>query len=1645
MLRLWIVCQASSCFADVAVDNGDGSFRSVEAEAASTARGELTGLPTLAANATVHEISLSDASYVAVTPAQHFSGLASFDIVALTHKPESTVTAHSVATVSMAVAARADTPTVAATVANATTLEDHDVVINVTTLELVDKDGSEALQLALTVAVDGNVAGVSWDGAAITPTVGASAMHVSYVLPTTAPDAIVVHLNEHFAGALSVQLQATATELVGGDAAVAVVTVNTTVVPVPDPPQLLISQSQTTRLEDEWFSVFVSAVLTDQDGSESLAVSFAPAEAGVIAAVEVSGAAIPWDDNAQHYALSASLFNAGVATPVEVRLLAATNLAGAITLVFQATATEDATAQRAVTVDTLESELGRVADVPVFTINTTNVVVAEDNWATITIDELRVADESEELTLTIQAVQGAASVAAVKANGTILPRPDSGVYEVPLQADTPTPMTVEVLPQQHLSGLLRVLLTATSTETDVEEAPLSASRAHVVTLDVVPVADPPVVAVLGVDSSNTTTCDEDTEVDITIDASLVDDDTSEQLATVLVVPTGTLQAVYVAGVLTVASQDSSATHDTFLVNIPRAVVRLVPAAHFSGRIDLAVVATAVETANAVNSSATAVFEVLVNAVADVPTVVLQPAPAPSTQLEEAPLPVTSVTPGDTDGSESLLVVLRGATDVDTAAIRVVSVNGNVVPTNASGWVLPSANISSVGVGVTATFVGTLTLELSVTSTEASNDDTHTSTTTIALEFVETARLSVSLPASVTEGTDVSLALSLAAAPTSPVTVDITTTLGAASSQPAATLTIHPSTLLFTPAGWDDVQTVVVRAAADQVDEPNSAHTVRFSLSTQDTRFHDVPVPPSALTFHDVDEAGVAIDFVPPATGTMSEGGTALYSVVLESKPYSGAVSVNCATSSSDLTLDPVVVTFTNATWDTPQTVTVASTNNFDIEAQERTHTVAHTVSSFSPEYATQQAPSLSLTVQEDDLPGVGVSESTVSILEWDGFDDTFEEPSMRIPVVITLLARPVADVTVGIVVAAPQSNLTITHTDLLFTRSSWNVPQEVVLAAFTPSDAEITREKLTFTGTVSFTTRSTDAQFDSASPLVMLRKASGLSTMSDQHIAVSVVRLPPPDRTPVPVMLSAVEDFHSFTVLITFDSDTDTAGQGVGLENTAPCDVALTSASAGLFGSPAPDVEASIVAPSVFDIATPMDSGPACAWLTARKLVVFEGHDVSAVDGSIIHVRPVTMRASTGTSAFVKGSVAMVERPPAPEMLSVAFDNSGTNLDALFTDDARDLLPVEGGKCDKFFENVESLGVGAKCAWITHNLLRVTMGVGATIEPSLTRRLQSMVPRLLVAVQCNQQTSLVLKVFGVAVEVTAGVVPTACVAVEPPPNPPSPTAVIVAPANVGVCEGATLDSTLSTGSAGRDMIVTWELVSLVATGEAGIAAGTNLTNTTEGVAFAAVLGNATSADVAIVTVPSAAFPPASIATVRLTARNYLSPVTSSSVSSIQKDPIAIPVVALDGFSQREARRSDAFVIRGSGRSSPCGSQFRRMGFAWEVVSTQPLPQSALPAGYTLVSPFTTTALDLTTAAIQAAASNDPRVLRIPAGVLRPGNQHRLRMRGWLKESPDVKNFVDATVSVMPSDLVASIRGGDRSGVAIVRPRMFVLH
>jgi len=187
-----------------------------------------------------------------------------------------------------------------------------------------------------------------------------------------------------------------------------------------------------------------------------------------------------------------------------------------------------------------------------------------------------------------------------------------------------------------------------------------------------------------------------------------------------------------------------------------------------------------------------------------------------------------------------------------------------------------------------------------------------------------------------------------------------------SSMDATEGSVSPTSLIFTNLDYN-AKTVTVTGVDDGIQDGPQAYVIVTSpASSADTDYANLDASDVSVTNID-NEAGTPGVLVTPTMGliTTEAGGTASYTVVLQSQPNA---PVNVAIASDNLlegTVDKASIDFDNTNWDTAQTITVTGVDDavFDLD---QAFNITNTITSADPAYTGLAVINVSATNQDDE-------------------------------------------------------------------------------------------------------------------------------------------------------------------------------------------------------------------------------------------------------------------------------------------------------------------------------------------------------------------------------------------------------------------------------------------------------------------------------------------------------------------------------------------------------------------------------------------------------------------------------------------------------------------------------------------------------
>ncbi|MCF3625070.1 Ig-like domain-containing protein [Planktothrix agardhii 1801] len=331
---------------------------------------------------------------------------------------------------------------------------------------------------------------------------------------------------------------------------------------------------------------------------------------------------------------------------------------------------------------------------------------------------------------------------------------------------------------------------------------------------------------------------------------------------------------------------------------------VTPAANLAGSSDITVTVT-----DGTNQATSDTFTLTVNPVNDLPTIndIANQTTAQNTVTAAIPFTI-----GDIE---------TPAADLQVA---VTSDNPTLVPNN---------NIVLGGAGSDRTLTVTPaasqngTANITVTVTDA---DGGISSDAFALNVAPLADIIVAPTTGLTtseSGTTATFTVKLDTQPTADVTIPV------ASSDPKEG-TAAPTSLVFTAANWNTAQTVTVTGVADNTVDADKPYTIQLQAAVStDPNYTGKDATDVAVKNTNIDVADI---IVAPTTGltTDEKGKTDTFTVKLGTKPTAEVTIPVLSSNTAEGTAAPTNLVFTDANWDTAQTVTVTGVADNTVDADK---------------------------------------------------------------------------------------------------------------------------------------------------------------------------------------------------------------------------------------------------------------------------------------------------------------------------------------------------------------------------------------------------------------------------------------------------------------------------------------------------------------------------------------------------------------------------------------------------------------------------------------------------------------------------------------------------------------------------------------
>ena len=398
---------------------------------------------------------------------------------------------------------------------------------------------------------------------------------------------------------------------------------------------------------------------------------------------------------------------------------------------------------------------------------------------------------------------------------------------------------------------------------------------------------------------------------------------------------------------------------------------------------------------------------------------------------------TSINEGNTDqlavvltsqpAPDEVVVIDLLSTDPNAASFSPSSVtftNGN--------WGTPQ-NINITGVQDADAYDESVTITASVNNSSSTSSPFHdiSKSTAYTIQDDETADLNISASSLIIdEEASVAFTISLTTQPESDVIINL-------SSDNTDAATVAPASITFTNSNWNTAQSVSVSGVPDDNLSDESAIITASVNASSDSGFTGISDQTVDITITDSDVANFTV--TPNPLG-ISEGGTGSFSVVLTAQPTDDVIITLTNGNDAAVSFSTTPLTFTSASWNTPQSIEVQGLEDDDANNEVVNITLA--IDNTSDAYFLGKENTLTVNITDNETANFVVSSTTLNVDE--NSSNTYT---------IYLSAEPSSPVTINL--ASDNTNAaTVSPASITFDNTNWSEAETVTISGEIDTNVE---------------------------------------------------------------------------------------------------------------------------------------------------------------------------------------------------------------------------------------------------------------------------------------------------------------------------------------------------------------------------------------------------------------------------------------------------------------------------------------------------------------------------------------------------------------------------------------------------------------
>lgn len=251
------------------------------------------------------------------------------------------------------------------------------------------------------------------------------------------------------------------------------------------------------------------------------------------------------------------------------------------------------------------------------------------------------------------------------------------------------------------------------------------------------------------------------------------------------------------------------------------------------------------------------------------------------------------------------------------------------------------------------------------------------------------------------------------------------------------VTVSPTSLTFTPENFAIPQVITLTGVDDFVSDGPQTYQITFGATQSDDPYYaEYSIPALTGVNSDEDSAGINVT---PTSGlvTTEAGGTATFSVTLNSEPVANVVIPLSVDDATEVSLDKASLTFTPANWNVAQIVTATGVDDFLDDGNMGFTALVQPATSSDPVYQGLDGADVTGTNNDNDAAAVTVTANGCGLF-------TYEETGPTDTFTVQLASEPYGTVTIP-VASSNTNEATVSPASLTFLPGNWNTAQTVTV------------------------------------------------------------------------------------------------------------------------------------------------------------------------------------------------------------------------------------------------------------------------------------------------------------------------------------------------------------------------------------------------------------------------------------------------------------------------------------------------------------------------------------------------------------------------------------------------------------------------